>query len=138
MNESITLYKTDDGYQFYGSSKEKIYMDKVSALASKKIFRRCKDLYDLYLLSMLDGYNLSDIVNVFNNSGRTLGDFEDFINSIEKLEYAYNQMRAITNKPEFNQVYGRVRDFCLPFITNRYKIYTNAIWQPKGGVWIYK
>lgn len=51
----------------------------------------------------------------------------------------YNKTQGIVNKPNFEVVYGRVRDFCTPFILGNIK--ADAQWcvdnnTGKAG-WIY-
>lgn len=134
-NEFITEYTTKNGVTFIGASKEKIFVDKISAISSRTLFRRAKDIYDLYLLSMLEGYYVREINYVLERSGRRLSEFSEFINDIDEIKNAYFKMRGIINPPEFNVMYGRVRDFCSPYITNGYTS-GNGLWNVNAGLWI--
>ena len=134
-NEFTTEYTTKNGIVFIGASKEKIFVDKISAISGRVLFRRIKDIYDLYLLSMLDGYYIREINYVLEHSGRELSGFNEFINDIDEIKNAYLKMRGIINPPEFDIMYGRVRDFSSPYITNGYTS-GNGLWNVKAGLWI--
>lgn len=134
-NQFTTEYITRNGVTFIGASKEKIFIDKISAISSRILYRRTKDIYDLYLLSMLEGYYIGEINYVLEHSGRRLSEFNEFINDIGEIKNAYFKMRGIINPPEFDIMYGRVRDFCSPYITKGYTS-GNGLWNVKAGLWI--
>lgn len=127
-------YVTNKGVIFTGASIEKMYADKVNTISSKIVFRRIKDIYDLYLLSFLTGYTISNIVEIHQYQDKEIQKFDEFNNRVEDLKHAYGKLDYVANKPEFEIVYSRVRDFCLPFITCSYKK-CNGIWSPKEGLW---
>lgn len=129
-----SMYVTPSGVVFAGASINKIYADKVSAISSKKVFRRSKDIYDLFLLSRLEGYGLMEINTICKYQGNNIGDFFEFLNNVSDINHAYNKLRGIINKPEFETLYGRVRDFCVPFIVGSYKN-CNGYWNPKDSMW---
>jgi len=138
-NPFVVEYKTPNGVIFLGSSLDKIFADKVRAISSKAIFRRAKDLYDLYIMSMLDGYSIKATLEVYAFEDKSLGDFDSFISRLDDLKYAYDRLEEIINKPFFNDVYARVRDFCLPFITGDYIKCTrmvDGVWNSQASMWI--
>lgn len=95
QNPYYMLYTTGiNNIKFYGATPEKMFADKkMRAISTPKIFRRAKDLYDLYLLSALPGY-LSINIRAILQSNK-LDDFKDFKESIGKLEKnAYNALRG--------------------------------------------
>lgn len=134
-NTFYTQYKTYNGLTFNGASVQKIIVDKMSAISSDKIKRRTKDVYDLYLITFLPNIIIKDIIFVGNKSGRILSDFAWFLSNKEDIRYDYSKMSGVYNKPDFDIMYNRVRDFCTPFITRRDDKNLNAIWQPEGCVW---
>jgi hypothetical protein len=109
-------------------------MYKMCAISSKLALRRSKDIYDLYLLSFLKGYKIKNIIEICEYQNKEVGDFAIFANNISDLMHAYGELRNVVNKPDFEEVYGRVRDFCLPFITRDYE-FINGSWSPYTEMW---
>ena len=134
-NPFYTDYVNDNGILFYGATKEKIYTDKIIVLSERKIFRRIKDIYDLYVLSYLEGFEIDNIKNILKSMNKELGDFSQFTENIQELKHAYDKYDGIQNKPEFEIMYGRVRDFCMPFIVGSYKE-RKGYWSRERGMWI--
>lgn len=119
-NNYYTTYYLPNGIQYTGQRPDKIYADKLYVLSTRKVYRRVKDMYDMYLLSHLTGYTLSGIRDILANTGKTLEDFEHFLTDKiqpKGLEYAYNSMTHITNKPDFKDIHEIVKDFIVPFIS---------------------
>lgn len=114
-NEFFKLYDID-GIKFYGQTIEKILADKICVLSSRKIFRRPKDLLDLYCLSQISNINKEEIIDINNKSGRTLEDFEPLLNQKENICHAYESMYWLENKPPFEDVYK-----CCVEIANKIK-----------------
>lgn len=109
---------SQEGIAFYGSHPSKIYADKISAISTPRIYRRTKDIYDMFLLSFLDStFTTQDITEVLSSSGVSLGDFSNFLNDTKPkgVEYAYNKLDGITNKPDYIVVHKRVETFIEPF-----------------------
>lgn len=134
---------SNKGIDFMGSHPNKIYADKVTAISTNKVYRRTKDIYDMYLLSFLGGaFSTVDIEEVLRSSGLELGDFTDFLydNKLEKgIKYAYDKLDGIKNKPDYQVVKTRVETFIQPFIHRETS--KKGIWQvdPQGlnGRWIF-
>lgn len=49
-----------------------------------------------------------------------LGPFYQFREELDKIEYAYNTLKRIDNKPTFDVVYPRVFRFIYPFMDGSY------------------
>ena len=105
---------------FTGSHPCKIYVDKLTALSTRVVYRRVKDIYDLYLLSTMSTvFKTDELSSILASTGVELGDFHDFSNNAKKekgIEYAYDKMVGISNKPTFDEMYARVKTFITPFI----------------------
>ena len=71
-NPFCCQYITFNGVQFVGASAAKMFADKMHGISSNLVFRRGKDVYDLYLLSTLTGYTTQEIYTILNTIGRTL------------------------------------------------------------------
>jgi predicted nucleotidyltransferase component of viral defense system len=100
---------------------DEILADKISVLSSPRIFRRAKDVVDVYALSKCTKANALAIIDACNKRGHILGNFNGFIEQREQLEHAYNKLKRITGKPPFNDVYSHLIKFLQPFIDRQIK-----------------
>lgn len=119
--------------KFYGSAPEKMFADKLRGISTVKIYRRVKDLYDLYLLSALNGYSSIKITSILGN---TIGDFKDFRECSYDLKHAYNKLNRVTNKPSFKEVYSNVYEFIRPFLegySDQNLMWADKQWYNKRG-----
>ena len=101
------------GLRFRGASPLQIIADKVSVVSSDKVFRRIKDVVDLYYLSKVFEFNKEDVLRTICASGRKLGDFSSFRDRIPDIEHSYNKFRfeGGVNKPPFDDLYQAVLAF---------------------------
>jgi len=127
-----SVYVNAEAVEFIGVSKESMVADKAQTVSSQLVFRRIKDLFDLYALSCLP-YKWEAVCQEVKNRGREFGDFSDFINHAEDIVHAYDKFKGIENKPPFEEVYLRVRDFLHLFIKGAGNIC--ADWSPTDRVW---
>lgn len=131
QNQFYQGYFTMHGMHFVGASPQKMFADKVAAVSSNRIFRRIKDVYDLYLLSSIAGYTVADTYNVYRVTHRQLEGFNAFKTRINEQRHAYGKLTGVTNKPDYIVVYNRVYHFIEPFIVG---CQTNMIWN--GTDWV--
>lgn len=117
--------------EFYGASVDQILADKISVLSSNSIFKRSKDLIDIYALSRCAELLTNRIYEIMLESEKQLGDFEAFKYRTDELRHAYKLLRNITNKPNFDDIYNSVNEFILPFAEKRDRL----IWLPSYGEW---
>lgn len=101
-------------YSFRGSASDQIITDKTLAVSSEKIFRRVKDVIDLYALLSCCRVDINDIYRITKAGGRKFDDFQCFFERKEELRNAYDKLKRIDHKPEFDEVYQVVSDFVLP------------------------
>lgn len=87
--------------------------DKISAISTDKVFRRIKDVVDLYYISNVFEFCSTDINNVLKHGERELEDFEGFLYRPKDLEHSYDKFRFAggVNKPPFEEVYKSVKMF---------------------------
>lgn len=102
-----------EGIRFCGSSPAQMIADKLSAISTDKIFRRIKDVVDLYYISKVFEFNTVDIRNALKNSKRELDNFDGFLHRTSELEHSYEKFRFAggVNKPSFEEIYKNVTIF---------------------------
>lgn len=79
--------------QFCGVTPVQMIADKLSVISTKKVFRRIKDVVDLYYLSKVFPLDKEAVMEILNISQKTLGDFADFLHSTELLKHSYEKFR---------------------------------------------
>lgn len=99
--------------RFCGSSPVQIIADKLSAISSGKVFRRIKDVVDLYYLSKVFAFDTEKVTQTLNNSGRELDNFGGFLHRVEDLQHSYEKFRFSGGvaKPLFEEVYRNVKAY---------------------------
>lgn len=109
---STQIYEVE-GIKFLGVSPSQMIADKVSVLSTDKVFRRIKDVVDLYYISKVFDFNKSDIIQSLKESGRSLDSFNGFLHRAEDLRHAYDKFRFTgdIDKPTFDEVYLAVKQF---------------------------
>lgn len=97
---------------------ERTLADKISAMYSKRRFRRTKDLYDFYILTNNFDVDLPKLVSYIDKRGTIDWNDSPFTEDI-LVEYgkAYEKLNIITcdnrllSKPRFAEIVLRLRDF---------------------------
>lgn len=109
---STQIYEVE-GIKFLGVSPSQMIADKVSVLSTDKVFRRIKDVVDLYYISKVFDFNKSDIIQSLKESGRSLDSFNGFLHRAEDLRHSYDKFRFTgdIDKPTFDEVYLAVKQF---------------------------
>lgn len=102
-----------EGIRFCGAAPLQMIADKLSAISSDKVFRRIKDVVDLYYISKVFEFDANDIVQTLKNNGRTLDSFHGFLNRIDDLRHSYEKFRFTggVDRPEFEDVYNTVKKY---------------------------
>ena len=68
-----------DGICFRGVSPLQMIADKVAVVSTDKVFRRIKDVVDLYYISKVFEFDVQNIYSTLKCSERTMGDFQGFL-----------------------------------------------------------
>lgn len=99
--------------RFRGLALLPMLADKLSVISGEKVFRRVKDLIDLYYAAQVYTPDWQAVLQVVKNSERTLGSFDGFLNKTDELRHAYNKFRfdGDVSKPAFEDVYQTVREY---------------------------
>lgn len=102
-----------EGLHFRGVSPAQMIADKVSSISSEKVFRRIKDVIDLYYISKVFEFNESEVMQTLINSNRKLENFDGFLHRTDELQHSYEKFRFAggVNKPPFEEVYRTVKSY---------------------------
>lgn len=131
-NNNTFRYSYINGIQFYGQSIDKIVADKVLVCSSRKVFRRIKDVIDLYILSYCWSGSNIQILQLIQASGKSIEMFNEFMNNYTELLHAYSKYsNTATENISFEIIYSRVKIFLEPYIRI---VTTNHIWN--GNNWV--
>ena len=108
-----------EGFSFRGSVLNQMIADKASTISTDKVFRRIKDVIDLYYYSLVFDFNKDEILKMLDDSGRILGDFKGYLNRVDDLKHSYEKFRFSggVNKPEFDDVYNGVKNYISENLT---------------------
>lgn len=106
------LYEVE-GLRFRGVSPSQMIADKISAISTDKVFRRVKDVVDLYYISNVFNFDRADVIQTLKNSGKNLDTFNGFLHRNEDLQHSYEKFHFTggVNKPPFEEVYRAVKLF---------------------------
>ena len=132
INPWHTTYAFKNGIVLYGQTLSKIFWDKICVVSTDEVEFRPWDVFDMYLLSLREDLRMSDIIAVKVGTGRPLGNFEVFLSPTDKMRAAWKRRRYVKDRPDFDVMFGRVRDLCTPFITDGAAL---ATWNPIEGLW---
>ncbi|MFR7592359.1 MAG: nucleotidyl transferase AbiEii/AbiGii toxin family protein [Longibaculum sp.] len=102
-----------EGLRFRGVSPVQMIADKVSSVSTDKVFRRVKDVVDLYYISKAFEFNKAEVMQTLSNSNRKLEQFDGFLHRVNDLQHSYEKFRFAggVNKPPFEEVYRTVKSF---------------------------
>ena len=102
-----------NGVRFCGVAPSQMIADKISAISTDKVFRRIKDVVDLYYISKVFVFNKAELLETLRNSGRALDSFNGFLRRPEDLRHSYEKFRFTGNadKPPFDEVYVSVKAY---------------------------
>ena len=102
-----------EGLCFRGVSPTQMIADKISAISTEKVFRRIKDVVDLYYLSKVFSFDKADVLRTLKANGRELDHFQGFLRQPDELRHADEEFRlgGDVHKPPFDEVYHAVKVF---------------------------
>lgn len=125
-----------NGLQVAVTKPVSIVIDKLDAISKSKVVDRPKDLYDLYVVSLLYGFKFREIHD--HSDFKISGDFENFIEDWEKIAEAYKVSDIIAKgiRPDFDDLYIRVKEFASPFIVKNELVTQDLEWNITDGVWV--
>ena len=102
-----------NGIHFCGVAPSQMIADKISAISTDKVFRRIKDVVDLYYISKVFAFNKAEVLETLRASGRNLDSFNGFLHRSEDLQHSYEKFRfsGDVDKPPFDEVYRSVKAY---------------------------
>lgn len=119
-----------------GVFADEIIADKISSVSSEAVYKnRAKDIVDLYSLTHCVNVDIDNVLAICKKNNRTIYSFEAFINRKDDIKHAYNKLRGIEGKPNFDDIYNYLKKFLGPFILNETE---NKIWDINKSIWISK
>ena len=109
-----------NGIHFCGVAPSQMIADKISAISTDNVFRRIKDVVDLYYISKVFSFNKAEILETLKSSGRTLDSFSGFLHRPQDLRHSYEKFRFAgnVNKPPFDEVYLGVKAYIREVLPN--------------------
>jgi len=116
-----------------GVLANEILADKISVLSQHLVFRRAKDIVDVYALAHCVKIYTQEIFEIYkNNPTRDVGVFDEFYTRRQDVEHAYNKLTGISGKPPFDDVYSYLSKFLHPF-ANQDEI--SKVWNGNTASW---
>ena len=102
-----------NGIRFCGAAPSQMIADKISVISTDKVFRRIKDVVDLYYISKVFAFNKAEVLEALKNSGRSLDSFNGFLHRPDDLHHSYEKFRFSGNvdKPPFDEIYVSVKTY---------------------------
>ena len=97
------------------------------------MFRRSKDLIDIYALAHCVRLLTTEIFEVIESKCLELGGFIEFLTRSADVEHAYNKLQGVEGKPLFDEVYLYLKEFIFPFAQ---KDKMPRIWNSGKRVWV--
>lgn len=104
-----------NGISINGASLSKMLSDKIYAISGENVCRRMKDVLDIYVISFISEINVDEMYQIWKDTGRELGDFRAYRAQFVELKEAYDKMKGVKNKPDFQDVYQKVNDIVCKF-----------------------
>jgi len=115
-----------------GVLANEILADKITVLSGIRMFRRSKDLIDVYALTHCVKVFSIEIFEIIENKHLELGKFTEFLTRCDDVEHAYTKLQGVEGKPPFEDIYPYLTKLIYPF-AQRDK--TPRTWDYKKHVW---
>lgn len=104
-----------------GVLANEILADKICAISSDAVYKhRTKDIVDVYSLSHCSIINAKEIHETCLKTGRSMLSFEAFYKNHDDIRHAYDKLRGVEGKPDFESLYTYLLAFIEPFAISRF------------------
>ena len=87
--------------------------DKLLSISGSHVFRRIKDLFDIYLIVLNYQIKREDIDEILKYESKKLGDFSDLFSNKELIKNGYDKLKNIDNKPDFEIIWNILIEFLV-------------------------
>ncbi len=98
-----------------GVLPNEILADKITVLSKPVLFRRAKDLIDVYALAHCLEVQTVEIHDLLQSKSAIVGGFTELYSRHDDVKHAYNKLKGIEDKPLFKDVYSYLIKFIYPF-----------------------
>ena len=116
-----------------GVLPNEIIADKIYILSTPLIYKhRAKDIVDTYNLSKCLEIETESVYHINQMRGRTFQNYDGFLNHKSELQHAYERLKGIDGKPDFEGLYNHLHKFLKPFISDEQSA---MIWNPEKFIW---
>ena len=88
------------------SSLEKMMADKIFVLSNTHIFRRIKDILDVYLIISNCNIDIEKVKEILKYDKRELEDFSTLLSNKQLVKESYDKLIGVKNKPDFEKVWN--------------------------------
>lgn len=109
-----------------------ILADKITVLSKHLVFRRAKDLIDVYALAHCVEVRTSEVFDVLGRKSAIVGEFAELFTRCNDVEHAYDMLKGIDKKPPFEDVYPYLIAFVRPFAQRNT---TPRVWNSDKQAW---
>lgn len=111
-----------------------ILVDKIMASSSDAVYKwRTKDVLDVYMLSRCVKINTKEIFDTSAKLNKNFQSFDAFYNKKDEIYHAYERLKGITGKPDFEELYSYLKIFYQPFAKCDY---TEKNWNNQKITWV--
>jgi hypothetical protein len=109
-----------------------ILADKITVLSKHLVFRRAKDLIDVYALAHCVEVRTSEVFDVLRSKSTIVGEFAELFTHRNDVEHAYDKLKEIDGKPPFDDVCPYLIAFVHPFAQ---RDTTPRVWNSGKQAW---
>lgn len=108
--------------------------DKIVAVSARSIYRRAKDLYDIYVIMSMYSFNISNLQEhiKLKHPDVTLTNMLVEENYSD-IEHAYERYEGISNKPLIRVLFTLVQNFLHPIYKG---VSSGLVWNNEQGRWL--
>lgn len=109
-------------------------VDKLSAISSRNIFKRIKDVYDICVLAQIYDFSIDSVYErlYIKTDKEYLEKSWLTQENMKELEHAYGAYKGIKNKPNFYSLYTYVKGFSLPIYERKHGL----VWISSAQKWV--
>ena len=116
-----------------GIVPQEVITDKICAISTDKVYKhRFKDFIDTFALSHCVEIGTEEFLYRMEQRNKLLGNFDGLLNHKSDMIHAYDKMKRLNVRPDFDMMYNDVCDFIRPFMDIHMM---NARWNCQSREW---